>query len=97
LGGQFRRKAPTIFFSYPPIFQFWGTLISHIDESGTDFMVQTPVSVKQSTGEKTKRGRSLRGEGSLLPHNQTFQKFKHIIGHTPHGRSISKEMFKAKN
>jgi len=42
----------------PPIFQFWG-VISHIDENGTDFKVQTPVSVsvKQSTGEKTKRGR----------------------------------------
>jgi len=27
---------------------------------------------------------------------QTFQKFKHI-GYTPYGRSINKEMFKAKN
>jgi len=34
-------EAPKILFSYPPIFQFWGTLISHIDESGTDFKVKT--------------------------------------------------------
>jgi len=49
--------AETIFLVVPPIFQFWGTLISCIDESGKDFKVQTPVSVKKSTGEKTKMGR----------------------------------------
>jgi len=59
LGGQFRRKAPKNFLAVPTIFQFLGgTLISYIDESGTDFKVQTAVSVKRSTGEKTKRGRS---------------------------------------
>jgi len=47
----------TFFLAVLPIFQFWGILISYIDESGTDFKVQTPLSVKQSTGEKTKRGR----------------------------------------
>jgi len=46
-----------IFSAVPPIFKFWGTLISYIDESGTYFKVQIPVSVKQSNGEKSKRGR----------------------------------------
>jgi len=53
-GGQFGRFGA--FFSCPPIFQFWGD--SYIDESETNFKVQTPVSVKQPTEEKTKRGRS---------------------------------------
>jgi len=43
-----------------PIFQFWGTLISYIDESETDFKVQTPVSVKQPTGDKTIRGEGVK-------------------------------------
>jgi len=53
--------APNIFLAVPQYFNFWGHLIhiySYIDESGTDFKVQTPVPVKQPTGEKTKRGRS---------------------------------------
>jgi len=51
-------SAPKIFLVVPQYLNFGETLISYIDGSGTDFKVQTPVSVKQSTGEKTKKGRS---------------------------------------
>ena len=57
-GGQFRREAPKIFFSYPQYFNLGGHLF-HIDESLTHCKVQTPVSVKHAV----KRMRRLRGEG----------------------------------
>jgi len=57
LGGQFGAKRRKCFLAGPPNISILGGQL-YINESETDFKVQTPDSVKQSTWEKTKRGRS---------------------------------------